>query len=68
MNLLSLLYRSYESVPAVGREWFFFCHISALWGSGVSRRKGWRYSPNLVVEVFSELRKVRYRASKSKNP
>jgi hypothetical protein len=56
MNLLSLLYRSYESVPAMGRDWFFFCHFSALWGSGVSGRKGWRYSPKLVEAGFSERR------------
>jgi hypothetical protein len=56
MNLLSLLPRSYESVPAMGRDWFFFCHFSALWGCGVFGRKGWRYSPKLVEAGFSELR------------
>ena len=55
MNLLSPSYRSYESVPAMGRDWFFFCHFSALWGSGVFGRKGWRYSPKLVEEKFSEV-------------
>jgi hypothetical protein len=34
----------------------FFCHSSALWGPGVSGRKGWRYSPNLVEGEFCELR------------
>ena len=53
MNLLSLLCCSYESVPAVVREWSLFCHFSALWGSGVSGGKGWRYSPNRVEVVFS---------------
>ena len=57
MNVLSLLYRPYESVPAMGRERFlFFCHSSALWGSDVFGRKGWRYSPKLVEAGFSELR------------
>src|SRR5215212_11667959 len=36
----------------------FFCHSSALWGSDVSGRKGWRYSPNLVEEEFSEVQVV----------
>jgi hypothetical protein len=40
----------------MGRDWFFFCHFSALWGSGVFGRKGWRYSPKLVEAGFSELR------------
>jgi hypothetical protein len=56
MNLLSLLPRSYESVPAMGRDWFFFCHFSALWGCGVFGRKGWCYSPKLVEAGFCELR------------
>jgi hypothetical protein len=56
MNLLSLLPRSYESVPAMGRDSFFFCHSSAIRGSGVSGRKGWCYSPKLVEAGFSERR------------
>jgi hypothetical protein len=56
MNLLSLLPRSYESVPAMGRDWFFFCYFSALWGCGVFGRKGWRYSPKLVEAGSSERR------------
>jgi hypothetical protein len=34
----------------------FFCHSSALWGSDVSGRKGWRYSPKLVEAGFCERR------------
>jgi hypothetical protein len=34
----------------------FFCHSSALWGSGVFGRKGWRNSPKLVEAGFFELR------------
>ena len=40
----------------MGRERFFFCHSSALWDSGVSGRKGWRYSPKLVEGEFCERR------------
>jgi hypothetical protein len=40
----------------MGRDWFFFCHFSALWDPGVSGRKSWRYSPKLVEAGFSELR------------
>jgi hypothetical protein len=54
MNVLSVLYRSYESVPAWAGSGSFFCHFSALWGSDISGRKGWRYSPNLVEGEYSE--------------
>jgi hypothetical protein len=48
MNLLS---RSYEGVPATGRERSLFLPFLRTWGSGVSGRKGWRYSPELVERL-----------------
>ena len=47
-------YVCHEGVPARDRAVPFFCHSSALWGSDVSGRKGWRYSPKLVEAGFSE--------------
>jgi hypothetical protein len=56
MNLLSVLSRSYESVPTIGQGEASFSDIpQPFWGSGVSGRKGWRYSPKLVEGKFCEL-------------